>query len=245
MASRIDPYAEAQEHVVTFLVNSQLPWSSFEETFETLQDVVVNTLTFPTSKAILVVLIRNIYAAYLRTKNQRKGSWERFYRKVFTTLDKDRELPEGVRWEKVGKSDWRLTKDATPADTLGDLLLKTERNKSGEWVCDRAHPLILQGLTLGSDAELVPKAHRKVHVKIQSISCSAYVVVMEFFVPLRQNDDGFDNMRRKYIDEGVAETIVRKLLPKTPHASIEKTRHRELVRNKSSYVERLNVIVKV
>lgn len=245
MASRIDPYAEAQEHVITFLVSSQLPWSSFEETFETLQDVVVNTLTFPTSKAILVVLIRNIYAAYVRTKNQRKGSWERFYRKVFSTLDKERQLPEGVRWEKVGKSDWRLVKDVTPADTLGDLLVKTERNKKDEWECDRAHPLVMQGLTLGRDAELVPKVHRKVNVTIKAISCSAYAVVMEFVVPLRQGDNGFDNMGRKYIDESVAETIVRRLLPRTSHASIEKTRHRELVRNKSSYVERLNVIVKV
>lgn len=243
MAPRKDPHEEASKHVIDFLLHTQLPWSSFEQTFETLQEVVINTLAFSTSKAVLTVLIRSIYEEYERTNNTRKNSWERFYRKVFESLDREKDLPEGVRWERSGKNDWKLIKDETPEDVLGDLLLKAEKIKD-EWVCEHGHPLVFKGLILTQAAEVLPKSQRKVTATVKVLSNSAYVVILELNLPLKGKSGGVDHMGQKYIDELSAESLIRKLLPRKSYLALERTRQREYSRTDGSYTERLNIILK-
>lgn len=246
MSVRNDPYQEAREHVIKFLIETGLPWSSFEQTFDTLQNVLVTVESAANAKSRLTALVKNVHECFLKTRNERKGAWEKFYRKVFVQLDVDSKLPEGVHWIKTGKNDWRMIKDLTHGDVLGKLISNTERVKGmSHWKCEDGHPLLTKKLLLSDEAAKLPKSCRRIHTALVSaISNATYVVTFELHVPIRNVNQGREHMLLNYIDNKKAETAVRKLLPRPLVSGIESTRDKRVRTDGMEYNEKLSLILR-
>jgi hypothetical protein len=244
MSANGDPYEEAKTEIVRFLVETRLPWTRFKQTFDTLQNVVQTAVPLPQSKSLLMLLVRNVHSCFLKTKSTRKGSWERFCAKVMSQVENN--LPEGVRWHKTNKTEMVLVKEATPYDILGELLHKTESSKDKTvWECEHGHPLLSKSAPLTVEADKLPKVRQRVtHARVSVATNMTYVVDLVLKVPVRSKDQGMEHITRTYIDSKKAESVVRKLLPKTCSVRVETARTKSICANVLCYEEKLSLILK-
>ena len=245
MPNALEPKIAARQRVVKFLLDTGLSWSTFVQTFATLEGVVTASTNI-SGKSDLTRVVLELYGFFKqKVKRRSPVKWRKFYKAVFASMDKASMLPEGVVWDKYGKGDWRLKRVAPSRDGMVGLINKTikVRGDKTAHIFESKHPLILKGAVLSADSEHLPKTHRKVEGTVRQLTDRAYAVELRVSIPLRNVDQRTDHMRRSYIDQSKVDKLIAKLVPDA--GRLYHTRAREVRAGIGAcFVEKLSIVVR-